>query len=336
MGLRKLAHYCGAAFRALPALAIAPFLLVSAARAEELKVWRHGIVEPNSDAGFVFMASKGGFAERQRLNVEMVQFKGDPIALRALLAGDLDSYEGSPGAPILAGSRGADVKFAGCYWPVMTYQIYSKTSLNSVADLKGKTLAISSPGSQPDVMVRAVLDKYNISPNQVSFSVLGSDSDRFKALAAGIVDAAADPVDYTPLAKANGIKRLLDGGEELPNYIKRCITVSGKTLRDRRDDLARFLAAEMNALRFALDHRDKEVALTNEITRRKSDDPRAGFLFDEAKRLSAVDPGMPIPAEKLAWMRDLLLKTGNLKSSVDIDALVDNGPREAALELIGK
>jgi hypothetical protein len=45
---------------------------------------------------------------------------------------------------------------------------------------------------------------------------------------------------------------------------------------------------------------------------------------------------MPIPTEKLAWMRDLLLKTGNLKSSVDINALVDNAPREAALELIGK
>ena len=56
------------------------------------------------------MASKGGFAEKQGLKIEMVQFKGDAIALRALLAGELDSYEGSPGAPILAGSRGADVR----------------------------------------------------------------------------------------------------------------------------------------------------------------------------------------------------------------------------------
>jgi NitT/TauT family transport system substrate-binding protein len=334
MALRDRAGRREATYRLLSAFLIAPVLLVSQAKAEELKVWRHGIVEPNSDAGFVFMASKGGFAEKQGLNIEIVQFKGDPLALRALLAGDLDSYEGSPGAPILAGSRGADIKIAGCYWPVMTYEIYSKQSLNSVADLKGKTLAISSPGSQPDVMVRAVLDKYNIPASQVSFSVLGSDSDRFKALAAGIVDAAADPLDYMPLAKANGIKRLLDAGEELPNYIKRCITVSGKTLKDRGEDLPRFLAAEMNALRFALDHRDQEVSLANEVTRRKPDDERAAFLFDEAKRVSAVDPAMPIPTEKLAWMRDLLLKAGNLKSSVDIKTLVDDGPREVALKLV--
>jgi NitT/TauT family transport system substrate-binding protein len=320
----------------LPALALAPLLLAPAAHADVLRVWRHGIVEPNSDAGFVFMASKGGFAEKQGLTLDIIRFKGDPIALRALLAGDLDSYEGSPAAPIIASSRGAEAKFAGCYWPGMTYDIYAKASINSVADLKGKTLAISSPGSQPDVMVRAVLDKYNIPLDQVRFSVLGSDSDRFKALAAGIVDAAADPLDYMPLAKANGIKRLVDGGEELPNYVKRCITVSGKTLRDRHDDLVKFLAAEMNALRYALDHRDKEIALTNEITGRKPDDARAGFLFDEAKRISAVDPAMPVPVDKLSWMRDLLLKTGNLKSSVDIKALTADEPRQAALKRVGE
>src|SRR6478736_9989174 len=69
--------------------------------------WRHGVLEAKSDAGFVFMPSKGGFAEKQGLKIEMVQFKGDALALRALLAGELDSYEGNPGGPLLAGSHGA-------------------------------------------------------------------------------------------------------------------------------------------------------------------------------------------------------------------------------------
>src|SRR5215510_2561093 len=71
-------------------------LIIVPASAEELKLWRHGVVEAKSDAGIVFMGSKGGFAEKQSLKIDIQQFKGDTLALKALLAGELDSYEGNP------------------------------------------------------------------------------------------------------------------------------------------------------------------------------------------------------------------------------------------------
>ena len=79
-------------------LAAALLALCTTAAAQQLKTWRHGVLEAKSDAGFVFMASKGGFAEKQGLKIEIMQFKGDALALKAMLAGELDSYEGSPGA----------------------------------------------------------------------------------------------------------------------------------------------------------------------------------------------------------------------------------------------
>jgi hypothetical protein len=45
---------------------------------------------------------------------------------------------------------------------------------------------------------------------------------------------------------------------------------------------------------------------------------------------------MPIPMEKLAWMRELLTKTGNLTKPLDLAKLTDDGPRAKALELAGK
>lgn len=321
---------------ALIATAAATMMTAPASKAEELKVWRHGVVEAKSDAGFVFMAAKGGFAEKQGIKIEMVQFKGDALALRAMLAGELDSYEGSPGAPILAGSRGGDVKVVGCYWPGLTYGIYAKPEIKSAADLKGKTLAISSPGALPDLLARAVLDKYNIKPSEVRFSVMGSDGDRFKAVAAGVVDAAAASTGFLPVAKKNGIKLLVNAHDDVPNFLRFCINTTGKTIKTRGDDMAKFLAAEMNAWTYALANRDKVVALSNELTHSKPEDPRSGFIFDEVKSISAIDPAMPIPMEKLTWMRDLLVKTGNLKTPVDMKTLVDDGPREKALKLIGK
>src|SRR6476619_8075714 len=141
--------------------------LCTTAAAQQLKNWRHGVLEAKSDAVFVFMSSKGGFAEKQGLKIEIMQFKGDTLALTALLAGELDSYEGNPGSPMIAASRGADIKLVGCYWPGLTYAIFSKAGINSPAELKGKTFAISAPGALPDLLARAVLAQNNLTAADV-------------------------------------------------------------------------------------------------------------------------------------------------------------------------
>jgi hypothetical protein len=42
---------------------------------------------------------------------------------------------------------------------------------------------------------------------------------------------------------------------------------------------------------------------------------------------------MAIPMNKLAWMRDLLVTTGNLTKPVDLDAFVDTDVRAKALQI---
>jgi NitT/TauT family transport system substrate-binding protein len=315
------------------AFAVAPLFV---AQAQELKVWRHGVLEAKSDAGFVFMVSDGGFGKKQGLDVKILQFKGDALALRAMLAGELDSYEGNPGAPIIAAGHGGGVKIAGCYWPGLTYAIYSKPSINSIEELKGKTFALSSPGSLPDLVVRAVLEKHKIAANEVRFSVMGSDADRFKAVSAGIVDAGAASTGFEPIAVKNNVKLLVSIHDEVPNYLRFCINVSEKTLKERSGELAHFLAAEMEAQRYALANRDAVIALANKMTNAGPDDPRAAFVFDEVKKVNAIDPELKLPVEKLDWMQQLFVRTGNLKAPVDVKTLVAPAPREAALKLVGK
>jgi NitT/TauT family transport system substrate-binding protein len=305
------------------------------AKSEEMKLWRHGVVEAKSDAGIVFMPSKGGFAEKQGLKIEIKQFKGDTLALKALLAGELESYEGNPGSPMVAASRGADIKLVGCYWPGLTYAIYSKPDIKSPADLKGKTFAISAPGALPELVARAVLAQNNVPAADVKFTVMGSDADRFKAVTAGIVDAAAASSGFAPAAEKAGVKMLVHAIEAVPNYVRFCIYSSEKTLAARKDDAAHFLAAEMAGFRHALANRDQTIALTREITLAKPDNPLPAFTYDEVKRYSAVDPDMPIPMNKLAWLRDLLVTTGNLTKPLNLDAFVDGDIRTKALQ-IGK
>src|SRR5260370_31124142 len=56
--------------------------------------WRHGVIEPKSDAGFQVMAVRGGFAAKQGLKLELPSFQKDVVALGGPLAGELQEEEG--------------------------------------------------------------------------------------------------------------------------------------------------------------------------------------------------------------------------------------------------
>src|SRR5215831_3294000 len=172
------------------AMLAVPVALATGAAAQDLKTWRHGIIEAKSDAGILYMASKRDFAGKLGLKLDFVQLKNDVIALKALLAGELDSYEGGAGGAMAAAARGADVKIVGCNWLAAPHGVYVRAGIASMADLKGKSVAVSTPGSFPEIFAKAAFEKAGIPAGQVRFAAMGSDGDRYKALIAGVVDGA--------------------------------------------------------------------------------------------------------------------------------------------------
>ena len=305
------------------------------AAAQNGKPWRHGIIEAKSDSGILFMADKGGFARKQGLDLQFVQVKTDQIGLKALLAGELDSYEGGPGGAIAAASRGADVKVVGCHWLTVPHGIFVHNDIASVAELKGKTIAVSSPGTMPEMLARGALAKNGIAPADVRFASLGGDLDRYKALLARVVEGAVVSAEYTPVAAKEGIKLLVPGREALPEFLRICLHATAKTITERGDDAARFLAAEMQALRYALGHKDETVRLAQELTGAKPDDPRPGYIYDFAVQTQAVAPDLPLPIERLQWLQDQMVANGNLSKGGDVNRLVDAALRAKALALVG-
>jgi len=239
------------------------------------------------------------------------------------------------GSAIVAAARGADVRILGCYWPGLPLGFFVRAGITSVPDLKGKTLAISAPGAAPDLLAQAVLARYSIPIAEVSLANLGSDLDRFKALGAGVVDAAVVSLEYTPIAAKGGMRLLLAGREVLPNFIRFCTQSTSRILATRRDAAIRFVAAEIEALRYALSHRAETLKLTREITGAKPDDPRPEYIFDDAVAHGAIDPSMPLPMDKLAWMQDQFVKLGTLPQPIAPELMVDKEIRAKALQRVG-
>src|SRR5712692_5152554 len=308
-------------------------LLAGAANAQT--VWRHGTISAKGDSGFLFMAAQRGFAEKLGIKLEIMQFKSDPTMLKAMLAGELDSYEGNPSSPMAAVSRGGDIKIIGCHWPVLTYAMFVKKDgpIKTIADLKGKRIATAGPGALPDIFSRGVLKNAGLKPADAQLVNAGNDADRVGALAVGIVDVAPSSSEFTPDLEKRGLRMLVHAQAATPNFIRFCMYTTGKVLATKRDAAVRFLAAEMRGLDYALKNKDAMVALSREITWAAADDPKPGYIYDEVIRYKSVTPDFGIPLEKLTYMRDLLAEVGFLDKPLDPKAMLDGSLRDEAVRL---
>lgn len=307
---------------------------LSAAQAQE-KVWKHGILEAKSDSGFIAMVDKGGFAEKRGLKVELLQIKAGSTLMKALIAGEVDSVDMGAAESIVAGARGTGVKIVGCTWHGMPQVVLAKAEIKTPADLKGKTVAISSPGSLPDLLFRGMLDAEKVPASEVKFATQGADLDRYKSLVAGITDAAVVSNEFVAVMPPN-IKVLLQANVVVPKFIRLCLATTSKVLAERRADLVKFVAAEMDAYKYATTHRAETIKLAHEMTHAKPDDKRAEFITDQTISSKQIDPALTIPADRLEWMQELFVKAGVIKQAVPIASVIDAGVRDDAAKLAGR
>jgi NitT/TauT family transport system substrate-binding protein len=300
------------------------------------KPWRHALIQPKSDAGILLMPQYDGSFKKVGLDVGITNVKDDEIMLKALISGDLDSFEGGPGAAMIADAHGADVKIVGCSWLMVPHGVFVHDDITAMDQLKGKTMAISSPGAFPDLFARGALDHFNIPEDSVQFASLGGDLDRYKALVAKVVAASVISGEYTPIAAKEHIKMLVSAKDALPHFVRMCEQMTGATLKARGEDAAKFMAAEMLGLRHAASSKDDTIKAAQQLAEIKPDDPRPAFIYDLAMAQHSIGTDTPIPTEDLAWMNEELVKVGKLPKPVDLNTVLVSKPREDALKLIAQ
>src|SRR5262245_66584369 len=98
------------------------------------------------------MVDKGGFAAKRGLKVVLRQIKAGATLMKALISGEIDSVDMGAAESIVAGVCDTGVKIIGCTWPGVPQVVLAKAEIKTLADLKGKKVAIDSPGSLPDLL----------------------------------------------------------------------------------------------------------------------------------------------------------------------------------------
>jgi NitT/TauT family transport system substrate-binding protein len=161
------------------------------------------------------IAETQGYFKAEGLDVTIADFAGGSRALQALIGGSAEVTSGAFEHTInmqIKGQRLRAFVLQGRA-PQIVLGINPKTmpNYNSPADLKGKKLGVTAPGSSTQVLANFVLAKAGLKPSDVSIIGVGAGNGAVAAMRAGQIDALSnlDPV-ITLLVRSGDLKIISD------------------------------------------------------------------------------------------------------------------------------
>lgn len=200
---------------ALAAAALAAPALRAQNRPEKTKV----AIAVGGKASFYYLpltlAEQLGYFKAEGLEVEISDFAGGARALQAVVGGSADVVSGAYEHTINLQNKGQMFQAFVLQGraPQIALGISNKTlpGYKSVADLKGKKIGVTAPGSSTNMMANLVLSRAGIKAGDVSFIGVGTSAGALTALRSGQIDAICniDPV-MTMLEQKGDVRIVFD------------------------------------------------------------------------------------------------------------------------------
>ena len=178
----------------------------------ELTTLRIGISAPTEPVQFAEKLADqlGYYKEEGFTSVTVTGFEGDGKALQALVAGQLDLFVGGSSTAISSQLTDTPVKVVSMNSVLNTDGLYCKSTIKTGADVKGKSIAISTFGgtSHGSALIAAGLLGYT--SKDVVIKEVGNEGTRIAALKGGSVDCAVVGLQQDADLKAVGLNLIVD------------------------------------------------------------------------------------------------------------------------------
>ena len=161
------------------------------------------------------IAESLGYFKAEGLDVTIADFAGGSRALQAVVGGSADVVSGAFEHTLNMQAKGMKLRAFVLQGraPQIVMGINPKTMPNykTIADLKGKKIGVTAPGSSTNVMANFVLAKGGLKSSDVSIIGVGAANGAVAAMRSGQIDAISnlDPV-ITLLQRSGDLKIISD------------------------------------------------------------------------------------------------------------------------------
>jgi NitT/TauT family transport system substrate-binding protein len=233
-----------------------------------------------------------GYFAKQGLDIEVTSLGGDAKVQQALVAGSIDIGLGSgPGMAFLAkGSPAIAVAaFAGAPRN-LSAMVLADSPIKTVADLKGKTIAVSTVGSLSDWLAKQMAIQEGWGQNGVQAVPLGAIETSIAALKARRIDAVVLSTELGFVLEERNEGRILTAMDRYaPHFITHVVFAQKSLVANKPGLVDRFLKGFFSAIAFMKSHKEETSAIAQRVLHqspavvRKDYDFEIGMFIDDGR-----------------------------------------------------
>jgi len=204
----------------------------------------------------VWMAKETGAFEKYGIQADIILITSGPVAVQALLGGDLQAVSAASNAVINAILNGAPIVAVAGTANRPYHRLFVQPEINRLEDLRGKTLGVTRFGSITDNLTRILLRKNGLD-GAVNIRQMGGTIEVAAAFQNGLIaGAVTSDLRVTPPSQAKILVRLIDMG--IP-YSMNMIAVQREYYRRNPLAVEGIMRAYIDGIAFM--NRQKERAL---------------------------------------------------------------------------
>jgi len=261
-----------------------------------------------------------GFFAKQGLDIDSTDLAGDAKVQQALIAGSIDIGLGSgPGMAFVAkGSPAIGVAaFAGAPRNISAI-VLADSPIKSIADLKGKVIAVSTVGSLSDWLAGQMAIQEGWGLDGIHRVPLGAIATSVAALKAKQVDAVVLATEAGfALEEKNAGRVLASMDRYAPHFITHVVFAQKSLVANKAPLVERFLKGLFGAIAFIKTHREETSAVAERVLHqspavaRQVYDFEVGMLLDDGR----FDP------QAVAALKQSYVEMGTLSSKPPDDVL---------------
>jgi NitT/TauT family transport system substrate-binding protein len=266
----------------------------------------------------LIIAQKEGYLKEEGLDAQLLSIRGE-IAIRTTLAGEVDFFTNA-GSALAAAVRGVPVKIVTVFQDKPGWDLIAQPDIKSVAQLRGKNIAVMSPEGSLAVVAREILRKNGIDPTKdVNLVTMGGDEVRFPALQTKSIQATlfntamslkAQKEGFTKLALASDYANLIEGG----------LSTSNDRIKQSPDKIFRFIRASLKGLNFFVTKKEPSIKYMTEALR-MNDRELVNAIYDIQAKLVLRDGFTD--DKVLQSMIDEMKKTTKVQRDIKISEIFD-------------
>jgi NitT/TauT family transport system substrate-binding protein len=287
----------------------------------------------------IYVAEQKKIFEKNGIEFENIIIQGATNTTRAVLSETIPLGRINPDYVIGAIEKGAKVRIIGGNMEKIPYDLMARTEIKSGADLKGKTIGVSTlTGGTTNMVEEVLLKGFKLKPGEYRYLVVGTSPERYAALKSGSVQATFMGPPFNFRAQQDGFTKLITFHEILGPIQFTADFAHMNFLKSNRNEVVRYLKSMIEATNWLYDTKNKEEALAIHMKILKS---KRDIAEQDYKYL--VEEFQPFPrngaVNKAAMEKtiDLRAKEGTYKGKKvpSYTEYVDNSFVEEAQKLAG-